>query len=77
MWTIFKVFIEFVTILLLIYVFGFFCGCEARGILAPWSGIEPASPALEGEVLTTGLPGKSLPLPFSYKDTCPWIYGLL
>ena len=24
-----------------------------------WAGIEPVSPALEGEVLTTGLPGKS------------------
>ena len=59
MWTIFKVFIEFVTILLLCYVFGFFWP-EACGILAPRPGIEPAPPALEGEVLTTGLPGKSL-----------------
>ena len=37
-----------------------FFGCEACGILAPWPGIEPAPPTLEGEVLTTGLPGKSL-----------------
>ena len=29
------------------------------GISAPQPGIEPALPALEGEVLTTGLPGKS------------------
>ena len=36
-----------------------FFGREARGILAPRPGIEPTSPALEGEVLTTGLPGKS------------------
>ena len=35
-------------------------GHEAYGILAPRPGIEPAHPALEGEVLTTGLPGKSL-----------------
>ena len=31
---------------------------KACGILAPWPGIEPALPALEGEVLTTGPPGK-------------------
>ena len=37
-----------------------FFGHEACGILAPWPGIEPAPPALEGEVLTTGPPGKSL-----------------
>ena len=32
----------------------------ACGILAPRPGVEPASPALEGGFLTTGLPGKSL-----------------
>ena len=37
-----------------------FFGHEARGILAPPPGIEPSPPALEGEVLTTGPPGKSL-----------------
>ena len=37
-----------------------FFGREARGILAPQPGIEPAPPALEVEVLTTGPPGKSL-----------------
>ena len=57
MWTIFKVFIEFVTILLLFYLLGFF-GQEACGLSAPWPGIEPTCPALEGEVLTTGLLGK-------------------
>ena len=36
-----------------------FFGHEACGILAPQPGIEPAPPALEGEVLTTGPPGKS------------------
>ena len=35
-------------------------GLEACGILAPRPGIEPSPPALEGEVLTTGPPGKSL-----------------
>ena len=37
-----------------------FFGPEACGILAPWPGIELAPPALEGKVLTTGSPGKSL-----------------
>ena len=55
MWTIFKVFIEFFTILFLFYVCCF--GHEACGILASWSGIEPISSALEGEVLTTGPQG--------------------
>ena len=35
-------------------------GHEACGILAPWHGTEPVPPALEGGVLTTGPPGKSL-----------------
>ena len=35
-------------------------GQEICGILAPQPGIEPAPPALEGEILTTVLPGKSL-----------------
>ena len=35
-------------------------GHGARGILAYQPGIEPAAPTLEGEVLTTGPPGKSL-----------------
>ena len=57
MWTIFKVFIEFVPTLFLSYVFWFF-GLEACAVLASWSGIELTLPALEEEVLTTGLPGK-------------------
>ena len=32
---------------------------KACGILAPQSRLEPTSPALEGQVLTTGLPGTS------------------
>ena len=52
MWTILKVFIEFVTKLLLLFMFWFF-GIQACGLLAPWPGMEPAPPVLEGEVLTT------------------------
>ena len=39
-----------------------FCGFgpEACGILVPPPGVEPAPPALEGEVLITGPPGASL-----------------
>ena len=57
MWTIFKVFSEFVTILFLFYVLVFW----AQGTCDPSSrsGLEPTLPSLEGEVLTTGLPGKS------------------
>ena len=50
MWTIFKVFIEFVTILFLFYVC-FLFGCEALGILDPWPGIEPVPAALEAQNL--------------------------
>ena len=32
---------------------------KACGILAPQSRLEPTSPALEGQILTTGLPGTS------------------
>ena len=41
------------------FMFWFF-GHETYGVLAPWPLMESAPPALEGEVLTTGLPGKSL-----------------
>ena len=37
-----------------------FFGRKASGILAPRPGVEPSPPALEGEVLATGLPGTSL-----------------
>ena len=58
MWTILKYFLN-----LLQYCFWdffFFFGHEACGISAPQPEIEPATPVLEGKVLTTGLPGKSL-----------------
>ena len=56
MWIVLKTFIESVTILLLFYALGlfFFFGCEVDGI----PSFPP--PALEDEVLTTGLPKKSL-----------------
>ena len=69
MWTIFKVF-EFVTVLLL-FLFWFF-GHEACGILAPQPGTDPAPPALEGEVPTTGPPGKSRPH-FVLKQNLAWL----
>ena len=58
MWTIFKVFIEFVIILLLLFMFWFF-GHEACGILALQPGIKPTPSALEGKALTTA---KEVPL---------------
>ena len=58
MWTILKVFIEFVTVLLL--CFGFLAPWQVRPYSAPWPEIKPAPPALEGKVLITGPPGKSL-----------------
>ena len=56
-WTIFKVFSEFVTILFLFYVLVF--GGQGTWDPSSQSGLEPTLPSLEGEVLTTGLPGKS------------------
>ena len=50
-----KVFVKFVTTL---FLFCFF-GHDACGIPAPWPGIEPIPPALEGEDLTPGPSGKS------------------
>ena len=40
-------------------VFWFF-GHEAHGLVAPWPGIQCTPPALEGEVLIIGPPGKNL-----------------
>ena len=66
MWTILKLFPEFVTILflfsvcfLLLLLLLFIFGHEACGIRAPGPGIEPASSALEGKFLTIGPLGKS------------------
>ena len=54
----FKIFIEFV-ILLLSYVWEF-SGHGACEVLAPQPGIRPAPPALKGEVLTSGSPATFL-----------------
>jgi len=56
----FFVFIGFVTILFVFQVFG----QDAYGILVPQPVIEPVPHVLEGEVLTTGRPGKSLEFNF-------------
>ena len=48
-----------------------FFGPKAFGILAPWSGIEPAPPTLEGKVLTTGLPRKSHIQVFNQEQDSP------
>ena len=58
MWTAFKVFIEFVTILFPFHVLVF--GRQACGYLVPQPGKEPVPPALGSKVLTTGPPGMSL-----------------
>lgn len=51
MWTIFEVFIEFVTTLLLLFIFLFlFFGLEVCGLLAPQLRIELAAPGLEDRV---------------------------
>ena len=49
-----------------------FVDCKACGILAPQPGLKPASPTLEGEVLTNGPPGKSLYFLYFtlYQSTC-------
>ena len=44
-----------------------FFGCKTCEILAPWPGNWTLAPALEGEVLTTGPPGKYLLV--SFKST--------
>ena len=57
MWTIFEIFIEFATILLLLF---WLFGHKAHGILGPRPGVEPMPPALEVKVPMTGPSGKSL-----------------
>ena len=50
--------------------FFFFFGHDMCGILASRPGFEPSPPALEGEVLTTGQPGKS-------PDFLSFVYSLI
>ena len=57
-WANFKVIL--LNLLQYCFCFTFWCfGHKADRILAPASGIRLAFPALEGEMLTIGLPGKS------------------
>ena len=56
-------------------IFCFF-GHKSHGILVPQQGIEPTPPALEGEVLTTGPPGKSLFLIFGNGTTIFYLLSL-
>ena len=58
------------------FMFWFF-GHEACGILAPQTGIKPAPAALEGEVLTTGPPKKSLELHFLANELTCKVVGSL
>ena len=59
-WTILKIFIEFVTTLLLFLFFrGWVVGTGHVGVLASSPGIEPILPELEGKVPTTGPQGES------------------
>ena len=63
MWTIFKIFIECVTISLIFFMFYFgLFDHEACGILVPRLEIEPTAPAPEGKVLTPGPLGKPHPM---------------
>ena len=50
--------IKFVTTIASVLTLGFF-GLEACGVLAPQPEREHTPSVLEGQVLTTGLPGKS------------------
>ena len=58
MWTILKVFLLNLLQYCFCFMFWFF-GPEACGILAPRPGVKPTPPALEGQILTIGPPGKS------------------
>ena len=58
MWTIFKVFIEFATVL---FLFLAFLALRHKGLSAPRPEIKPASPALEAGILTTGHQGSPRP----------------
>ena len=68
MWTILKVFIETVTMLLLFCFFGH-----------EVCGIEHAHPALEGEILTTGSQGspfKKILVEHSFMYNVVWVSGV-
>ena len=41
-------------------------------MLVPWPGIEPTSPSWQGGFLTTGPPGKSLPVSFLFSNVATY-----
>ena len=63
MWTIFKVFIEFIKVLFQFYVLVVWLQGHV-GSEFPWPGIKPVPATLKVEVLATGLPGS------------PWMFNL-
>jgi len=65
-WAIFKVFIEYITVLFLFW----FGGCKACGIFAPWPGIKPTPPALEGS-LNPGMATEVLRTPSGWRRNVP------
>ena len=71
----FEVFVEFLRVLFLGFFFFFFFlmfwffGCKACEILAPWPGVKSTPHALDGKILTTGLPGRFLNI---FKLNCRW-----
>ena len=71
MWTIFQVFIDFVTILLLLYILMFWPG-SMQDPSSP-TRIRPPPPALEGEALATGWPGKSHVWLFLHHHILIWL----
>ena len=80
MWTIFKVFVEFVIILFLFYVlvfFGYEVSAEGPHPLTPSppqpNRDGPVIPALEGKALTSGSPRLFLKLLYPWKSLQEWL----
>ena len=65
MWTIFKLFIKFLTILLvvciLVFFFFFFLAASHVGISSSQPGVEPLPSALEGKALINHWPAREVP----------------
>ena len=58
------------------FMFSFF-GHKAYGILAHWPGSKPTTPALESEIPTTRMPGKTQERPNCFQSTVINIKSLL
>ena len=75
MWTILRVFIEFVPVLILFYVLLFFWPCDVWDLVSPsgdWTHTL-CSPAVESEVLATEPGGKSLSTLYRYPCACGYL----